>query len=105
MAIVSLGFLARIDAGKTGPTERILNGTLIDTLGHADFLVVVGRSPRELDWAALVNSPGEGVRLQARRIARAERAAKLPLPIFVDKVDRLAAGVETRSFPCTVFGR
>ncbi|HEX3723247.1 MAG TPA: GTP-binding protein, partial [Nitrolancea sp.] len=135
MAILNIGILAHVDAGKTTLTERILfetgviraigsvdKGTtqtdtmelerargitirsavvsfqlnqlkvnLIDTPGHSDFIAEVERSLRVLDAVVLVISAVEGVQPQTRRLARAIRAANLPLVIFVNKVDRLGA--------------
>ncbi len=135
MAIVNIGILAHVDAGKTSLTERILfetgainsvgsvdKGTtqtdtmelerargitiqsavvsfqlhalkvnLIDTPGHGDFVAEVERSLRVLDGVVLVVSSVEGVQPQTRRLARAIRAAGLPMLIFVNKVDRLGA--------------
>jgi ribosomal protection tetracycline resistance protein len=135
MAIINIGILAHVDAGKTTLTEQILfetgvikavgsvdKGTtqtdtmelerahgitiksavvsfqlnnlkvnLIDTPGHADFVAEVERSLRVLDGVVLVISAVEGVQPQTRRIARAVRAAGLPLVIFVNKIDRLGA--------------
>src|SRR5439155_1983229 len=64
---------------------------LIDTPGHGDFVAEVERSLRALDGVVLVVSAVEGVQPQTRRLARAIRAAGLPLLIFVNKVDRLGA--------------
>ncbi len=135
MAIVNIGILAHVDAGKTSLTERILfetgviktvgsvdKGTtqtdtmdlersrgitiksavvsfqlhhlkvnLIDTPGHGDFVAEVERSLRVLDGIVLVVSSVEGVQPQTRRLARAIRAANLPMLIFVNKIDRLGA--------------
>ncbi len=135
MAIVNIGILAHVDAGKTSLTERILfetgvitsvgsvdKGTtqtdtmelerargitiqsavvsfqlnklkvnLIDTPGHGDFVAEVERSLRVLDGVVLVVSSVEGVQPQTRRLARAIRAADLPMLMFVNKVDRLGA--------------
>jgi ribosomal protection tetracycline resistance protein len=135
MAIVNLGIVAHVDAGKTSLTERVLfetgvikavgsvdKGTtqtdtmelerargitiksavvsfhlhdlkvnLIDTPGHADFVAEVERSLRVLDAVVLVVSAVEGVQPQTRRLARAIRAAGLPLLVFVNKIDRLGA--------------
>ncbi|MHB8646695.1 MAG: GTP-binding protein [Thermomicrobiales bacterium] len=135
MAIVNIGILAHVDAGKTSLTERILfetgvitsvgsvdKGTtqtdtmelerargitiqsavvsfqlntlkvnLIDTPGHGDFVAEVERSLRVLDGVVLVVSSVEGVQPQTRRLARAIRAAGLPMLIFVNKIDRLGA--------------
>ena len=135
MAILNLGILAHVDAGKTSLTERILfetgvipspgsvdKGTtqtdtlelerargitikaavaafsldgltvnLIDTPGHADFVAEVARALGVLDGVVLVVSAVEGVQSQTRRLARAARAAGLPLLLFVNKIDRLGA--------------
>jgi ribosomal protection tetracycline resistance protein len=135
MAIVTIGILAHVDAGKTSLTERILYQTgvipalgsvdkgttqtdtleleqargitiksavvsfqlndltinLIDTPGHPDFIAEVERSLRVLDGVVLVVSAVEGVQSQTRRLARAVRAAGLPLLVFVNKVDRVGA--------------
>jgi len=135
MAIVNIGILAHVDAGKTSLTERILfetgairsvgsvdKGTtqtdtmelerargitiqsavvsfqlhalkvnLIDTPGHSDFVAEVERSLRVLDGVVLVVSSVEGVQPQTRRLARAIRAAGLPMLMFVNKIDRLGA--------------
>lgn len=138
MAIVTLGILAHVDAGKTSLTEQILfqtgviptmgsvdKGTtqtdslelerargitikaavatfqlgettvhLIDTPGHADFIAEVERALHVLDGVVLVISAVEGVQPQTRRLARAIRAAGLPMLIFVNKIDRLGARAE-----------
>jgi ribosomal protection tetracycline resistance protein len=135
MAIINIGVLAHVDAGKTTLTERILfetgiirsvgsvdKGTtqtdtmelerargitirsavvsfqlnalkvnLVDTPGHPDFVAEVERSLRVLDGVILVVSAVEGIQPQTRRLARAIRAANLPLLIFVNKIDRAGA--------------
>ncbi|MGH2616793.1 MAG: GTP-binding protein, partial [Thermomicrobiales bacterium] len=72
-----------------------LTVNLIDTPGHPDFIAEVERSLRVLDGVVLVVSAVEGVQAQTRRLARAVRAAGLPLLIFVNKIDRLGARGET----------
>ena len=111
MAVIDLGIPARVAAGKTSPAERIFVATgvipsviLIDTSGHDDLGDEVERSPRVLDAVVPAISAGEDVRPWTRRLARAIRAADLPLLIFVNDVNRLAARGETRSFPCTLLG-
>jgi ribosomal protection tetracycline resistance protein len=138
MAVINIGILAHVDAGKTSLTERILfetgvikavgsvdKGTtqtdtlelerargitiksavvsfplnelkvnLIDTPGHADFVAEVEWSLRVLDGVVLVVSAVEGVQAQTRRLARAIRAADLPMLLFVNKIDRLGARAE-----------
>ncbi len=147
MAIINIGILAHVDAGKTSLTERILFATgvipavggvdkgttqtdtlelerargitiksavvsfqlhslkvnLIDTPGHPDFIAEVARSLGVLDGVVLVVSAVEGVQSQTRRLARAVRAAELPMLIFVNKIDRLGVREKPRGFPCTVF--
>ena len=68
-----------------------LKVNLVDTPGHTDFVAEVERSLRVLDGVVLVVSAVEGVQSQTRRLARAMRAANLPLLIFVNKIDRLGA--------------
>src|SRR5215218_10097396 len=68
-----------------------LKVNLIDTPGHADFVAEVERSLRVLDGVVLVVSAVEGVQSQTRRLARAVRAAGLPMLIFINKIDRLGA--------------
>lgn len=68
-----------------------LKVNLIDTPGHADFVAEVERSLLVLDAVVLVVSAVEGVQPQTRRLARAVRAAGLPLIVFVNKIDRIGA--------------
>src|SRR6185312_17498631 len=56
-----------------------------------DFVAEVERCLRVLDGIILVVSAVEGVQSQTRRLARAIRAANLPLLIFVNKIDRAGA--------------
>lgn len=68
-----------------------LTVNLIDTPGHGDFIAEVARALDALDAVVLVVSAVEGVQPQTRRLARAIRAAGLPLIIFINKIDRLGA--------------
>lgn len=68
-----------------------LDVNLIDTPGHGDFIAEVARSLAALDGVVLIVSAVEGVQPQTRRLARAIRAANLPLLIFVNKIDRIGA--------------
>ncbi len=69
--------------------DRTVN--LIDTPGHGDFIAEVARALDALDAVVLVVSAVEGVQPQTRRLARAVRAAGLPLIVFINKIDRLGA--------------
>jgi ribosomal protection tetracycline resistance protein len=51
----------------------------------------VERALRVLDGVVLVVSAVEGVQSQTRRLARAARAAGLPMLLFVNKIDRVGA--------------
>lgn len=68
-----------------------LTVNLIDTPGHGDFIAEVARALDALDAVVLVVSAVEGVQPQTRRLARAIRAAGLPLIVFINKIDRLGA--------------
>ncbi len=65
--------------------------TLVDTPGHADFIAEVERSLTVLDGVVLVISAVEGIQPQTRKLARAIRAANLPLIVFINKIDRVGA--------------
>ena len=64
---------------------------LIDTPGHVDFSAEVERSLRVLDGAVLVVSAVEGIQTQTETIWKALEARRLPVLIFVNKIDRLGA--------------
>src|SRR6188474_2627697 len=112
MAILNLGILAHVDAGKTTLTERlalerqrgitiksavasfVVDGVtinLIDTPGHPDFVAEVERVLGVLDGAVLVVSAVEGVQAQTRVLMRTLRRLRIPTLIFVSKIDRRGA--------------
>jgi ribosomal protection tetracycline resistance protein len=61
---------------------------LIDTPGHPDFIAEVERVLSVLDGVVLVISAVEGVQPQTRILMRALRRLKVPVLIFVNKIDR-----------------
>jgi ribosomal protection tetracycline resistance protein len=63
----------------------------IDTPGHSDFIAEVERSLTVLDAAVLVISAVEGVQPQTVVLWRAMRRLRLPVAIFVNKIDRAGA--------------
>lgn len=67
---------------------------LIDTPGHVDFVAEVERSLSVVDGVVLVISAKEGVQPQTRVIFRKLQEMKLPVIIFINKVDRMGASVE-----------
>lgn len=79
--------------GSSHPNDHI-----VDTPGHVDLVVDAVGSSRAPDGVVLLVAAGERVRARTRSPVRAVRAAKLPLLVLVHKVDRLAAGAETRAF-------
>jgi ribosomal protection tetracycline resistance protein len=82
---------------KTAVASFPLGGVtvnLIDTPGHPDFIAEVERSLRVLDGAVLVVSAVEGVQPQTRVLMRALRRLRLPVLIFVNKIDRSGADPE-----------
>ncbi|GAB3713606.1 GTP-binding protein [Amycolatopsis oliviviridis] len=107
----AIGTLGRVDAGDTrtdtmelerrrGITIRSavvsfrvgdLRVNLIDTPGHPDFIAEVERALRVLDGVVLVVSAVEGVQAQTRVLMRALARLRIPVLIFVNKVDRAGA--------------
>src|SRR6266704_1321701 len=67
---------------------------LIDTPGHPDFIAEVERVLSVLDGAVLVISAVEGVQPQTRVLMRALRRLRIPVLLFVNKIDRAGAGEE-----------
>jgi ribosomal protection tetracycline resistance protein len=65
---------------------------LIDTPGHPDFIAEVERVLSVLDGAVLVISAVEGVQAQTRVLMRALQRLRIPVLIFVNKIDRGGAG-------------
>ncbi|MEU1805052.1 tetracycline resistance ribosomal protection protein Otr(A) [Streptomyces sp. NPDC019937] len=64
---------------------------LIDTPGHSDFIAEVERALGVLDGAVLVLSAVEGVQAQTRVLMKTLRRLRLPLLLFVNKIDRAGA--------------
>ncbi|RSN44877.1 GTP-binding protein [Amycolatopsis sp. WAC 04197] len=107
----AIGTLGRVDAGDTrtdtmelerrrGITVRSavvsfrvgdLRVNLIDTPGHPDFIAEVERALRVLDGVVLVVSAVEGVQAQTRVLMRALKRLRIPVLIFVNKIDRAGA--------------
>ncbi|MCL2512999.1 MAG: TetM/TetW/TetO/TetS family tetracycline resistance ribosomal protection protein [Oscillospiraceae bacterium] len=68
---------------------------LIDTPGHMDFTAEVQRSLLAVDCGLLIISAAEGVQSQTELFFNAMEAAKLPLIIFVNKIDRTGVDANT----------
>lgn len=68
-----------------------LQVNLVDTPGHPDFIAEVERALSVLDGAVLVISAVEGVQAQTRVLMRSLIRLKLPVLIFVNKVDQTGA--------------
>ncbi|WP_421106494.1 tetracycline resistance ribosomal protection protein Otr(A) [Streptomyces sp. NEAU-S77] len=64
---------------------------LIDTPGHSDFIAEVERALGVLDGAVLVLSAVEGVQAQTRVLMKTLRRLRLPVLLFVNKIDRAGA--------------
>jgi ribosomal protection tetracycline resistance protein len=71
-----------------------LTVNLIDTPGHPDFIAEVERVLSVLDGAVLVISAVEGVQAQARVLMRTLQRLRIPVLIFVNKIDRGGARYE-----------
>jgi ribosomal protection tetracycline resistance protein len=67
---------------------------IIDTPGHVDFSAEVERSITALDGAVLVVSAAEGVQSQTEIIFHALKEMKIPVVIFINKIDRMGADIK-----------
>jgi small GTP-binding protein len=72
--------------------RRAIN--LLDTPGHPDFIAEVERVLSVLDGVVLVISAIEGVQPQTRVLMRALQRLRLPVLLFVNKIDRSGADPE-----------
>jgi ribosomal protection tetracycline resistance protein len=64
---------------------------LIDTPGHPDFIAEVDRVLSVLDGVVLVVSAVEGVQPQTRILMRSLERLRMPVLLFVNKIDRAGA--------------
>lgn len=71
--------------------------TLLDTPGHIDFSAEMERTLSALDYAILVISGGDGIQSHTLTLWRLLEAARLPVFIFVNKMD-LAGADRARLF-------
>ena len=67
---------------------------LIDTPGHMDFIAEVERALSVLDGVILVISAREGVQPQTRAIFHKLKQMKIPVILFVNKIDRIGVNLE-----------
>ena len=76
---------------KSSSAQFQINGikiNIIDTPGHMDFTGEVERALSALDGVVLVISSAEGIQSQTERFFDAVKALKIPVLLFVNKIDR-----------------
>ena len=67
---------------------------IVDTPGHIDFSAEVDRALSVLDLVVLVVSAVEGVQAHTLNLWESIRERKLPVLVFMNKIDRLGADLE-----------
>ena len=67
---------------------------IVDTPGHIDFSAEVDRALSVLDLVVLVVSAVEGVQAHTLNLWESIRDRKLPVLVFMNKIDRLGADLE-----------
>jgi GTP-binding protein len=80
-------------AKHTAVTYRDVTITIVDTPGHADFGGEVERALAMVDGVLLLVDASEGPLPQTRFVLRKTLAARLPVVVIVNKVDRSDARV------------
>lgn len=68
--------------------------TLLDTPGHVDFSAETERTLQVLDYAVLVVSGADGVQGHTRTLWKLLRRHKIPVFIFVNKMDQIGTSRE-----------
>lgn len=68
---------------------------LVDTPGHVDFAADVERILHAVDAAVLVISAAEGIQAHTGTLWNALQARHIPVILFVNKLDRVGADIET----------
>jgi ribosomal protection tetracycline resistance protein len=84
-----------VQSAQTSFSWKNTRINLTDTPGHVDFSADVERIMRVPDGVILVVSAVEGVQAHTQALWTALRASRIPVIIFVNKIDRVGADTES----------
>ncbi len=89
---------------KDPKTKEERDLTFIDTPGHEAFTVMRSRGAKVADIAILVVAADDGVKQQTKEVIQIIKAAKLPVVVAINKIDKEGADVQKVKTELSHFG-